>query len=366
MVNEGVPRVVAFDASQGMTTNDAVVYVPTATESDCANVATYAADGHHGGMLGAGARVTVTLPEGHYAACVADGDAAAAAAAAAAARRRRLQSAGVGGFDVGDFVFRADLTIRSDPASAWYACVCPQTPPALPPSPPPPSPPPSPASPDPSPPPMPPPFPPPPEGVRMTEIEQAITEFNVTNYTTNYSVAAILTAQMPELHANISTMVANITTVDGTVVDLSALWDANFSISTTERRLELADTCIVTQVTKLHVRIVFNETVESTKVDEMMVNDWDSYITYRYILVPCAPPKYVTHEEVLPPPPSLAADGGPVPGDAQRHRDRVPRGRGAHGHIQPARQPRSRRARLPDHGAAGGAARVRVRAHALF
>ena len=200
----------------------------------------------------------------------------------------------------------------------------------------------------------------------MTEIEQAITEFNVTNYTTNYSVAAILTAQMPELHANISTMVANITTVDGTVVDLSALWDANFSISTTERRLELADTCIVTQVTKLHVRIVFNETVESTKVDEMMVNDWDSYITYRYILVPCAPPKYVTHEEVLPPPPSPAADGGPVPGDAQRHRDRVPRGRGAHGHVQPARQPRSRRARLPDHGAAGGAARVRVRAHALF
>ena len=230
----------------------------------------------------------------------------------AAARRRRLQSAGVGGFDVGDFVFRADLTIRSDPASAWYACVCAQTPPALPPSPPPPSPPPSPASPDPSPPPMPPPFPPPPEGVRMTEIEQAITEFNVTNYTTNYSVAAILTAQMPELHANISTMVANITTVDGTVVDLSALWDANFSISTTERRLELADTCIVTQVTKLHVRIVFNETVESTKVNEMMVNDWDSYITYRYILVPCAPPKYVTHEEVLLPPPSPPSPPPPL------------------------------------------------------
>lgn len=146
----------------------------------------------------------------------------------------------------------------------------------------------------------------------MTEIEQAITEFNVTNYTTNYSVAAILTAQMPELHANISTMVANITTVDGTVVDLSALWDANFSISTTERRLELADTCIVTQVTKLHVRIVFNETVESTKVNEMMVNDWDSYITYRYILVPCAPPKYVTHEEVLLPPPSPPSPPPPL------------------------------------------------------
>ncbi len=31
------------------------------------------------------------------------------------------------------------------------------------------------------------------------------------NYTTNVSVAAILTEQMPELHANISTMVANIT-----------------------------------------------------------------------------------------------------------------------------------------------------------
>ena len=150
VVNEDVPRVVAFDASQGMTANDAVVYVPTATESDCANVATLASDGHHGGMLDASAHVMVTLPKGDYAACVAEGDVARRRRLHTHTRgdRRRLQNSGVGGFDVNDFVFRGDVTIRSDPAGAWYACACASSPSPPPPSPPP-FPPPPPAAPSP-------------------------------------------------------------------------------------------------------------------------------------------------------------------------------------------------------------------------
>ena len=149
-VNEDVPRVVHFSAAAGMKAADVVVYVPTPTESNCDNVGAYT-DGKHGGPLaipdgGTDPTVSVQLPSGTFAACV---------ATAPTSRRRARSLQDAFGFAATDFAFRADVTITSDPVdeSTVFACICGGSPPPTPPPPSPPPPPPPPSPPPPSPPP---------------------------------------------------------------------------------------------------------------------------------------------------------------------------------------------------------------------
>jgi hypothetical protein len=136
--NENVDRTIYLSTDSGLTTGDAVVYVPT-SESSCANVLTLASDNKHGGLLSADAAgdlsTSVNLPRGDYHACVAQQSGTPAG--------RRLQA--IGGFGVSDFVLRTDVTLTVDPVDGnFFACTCPFMPPSLPPSPslpPPPSPP---------------------------------------------------------------------------------------------------------------------------------------------------------------------------------------------------------------------------------
>jgi hypothetical protein len=135
--NENVDRTIFLSPDSGLTTGDAVVYVPT-SETSCANVLTIAAsDGNHGGLLSADGTgdlsTSVNLPRGDYHACVAQQSTAGAPAG------RRLQA--IGGFGVSDFVLRNDVTLTVDPVDAGsvFACTCPLMPPSAPPTPPPPS-----------------------------------------------------------------------------------------------------------------------------------------------------------------------------------------------------------------------------------
>jgi hypothetical protein len=141
--NENVDRTIYLSTDSGLTTGDAVVYVPM-SESSCANVLTLASDNKHGGLLVADAAgdlsTSVNLPRGDYHACVAQQSGTPAG--------RRLQA--IGGFGVSDFVLRTDVTLTVDPVDGnFFACTCLASPPSaplpsLPPSPPPVSPPPSP------------------------------------------------------------------------------------------------------------------------------------------------------------------------------------------------------------------------------
>ena len=144
--------------------------------------------------------------------------------------------------------------------------------------------------------------PPPPVSVDAVDFSQPITELNATNYTTNESVAELVVAQLPALEANISALIANVTNVSHTV-SVEALWDG-FGFVAAERRRMLEDVCIVERVITLHAHVVFNESITGTVVDEA-VEKWDGYVTYEYILVPCAPLTTELIEYVPPAPPAL-------------------------------------------------------------
>ena len=152
-----------------------------------------------------------------------------------------------------------------------------------------------------SPPPISPPSPPPVDVLAM-DIVQTVTELNVTNYTTNVSTFHLLSAQLPMLEANISRLIANVTNVSHTV-SASALFGAD-GLVFAERRRMLEDICIIERVITLHAHVVFNETVTGDVAEEA-IDQWDGYVTYEYILVPCAPASLELIEDAPPSPPAL-------------------------------------------------------------